>query len=124
MTFKIVSYTGTEWSASEGCVTNVTEIKTDRTVIHDLPGADYDVIQSMGLKNRKFRIEGVIFYNVESSAQYFRDLIGHTGSISGSDDRGYTTLPQTQVFYTGVSFEDRGGRPFVKRFILDAVEVI
>jgi len=125
MGFWIRNYQGNVWSVTEGCVIGYSETKTRRTVILDLPSANKDIIQDLGFKSRRFTINGTITFNSESSANWFRNsLVGYTGSISGSDDRGYITLPLTQVFYSKLDFEDRAGRPFEKNFKIEAVEVI
>jgi len=120
--FRLVNYQGECLLPYQGCVTKISESKTTRYVVLDLPTADYDVIQNIGTKNRVFTIEGVIIS--VSGVDWLRtDVVGYTGSISGSDDKGQIYLPQTQVFYTNVTFRKREGRPFDVEFTLQAVEV-
>lgn len=104
-----------------GIVTRVSETYTSRVVVHDLPGTNKDIIQSLKLKNKRFSIKGVVFS--KDGADFCRGAVGYTGSITGSDDRGYTTLPQTQIFYISVRFTDRAGKPFEKEFTFEGIEV-
>jgi len=116
--------TGLVWSTSPttGSVEKVIERKTNRTVIHDLPGANKDIIQDLGTKCRKFTIIGTALSN--PSITFLRSLPGTTGSIQFSNDKGFEIIPLTQVFYISVNFSDESGKPFERGFTLQAVEII
>jgi hypothetical protein len=105
-----------------GIANQITEQKIQRTVVHDIPMANFDVIQSMGTKNRVFAIKGYT-YN-DSGSAWLRALPGTTGSINYIDERGYNIIPITNVFFSKIDFEDRGGRPQERSFTLDVIEVI
>jgi len=124
MGFIIIDYTGTVISAVSFLVTDITEKKVSRVIVRNVPTANFDVIQQLGYKNKVFTISGTIFNNVDTRSADFRNMIGKTGSISGSDDRGQTYLPQTQVIFSNVEFDSSGRRPFERKFTLEAVEVI
>ena len=104
------------------CVNNVFETKHSKFIVHPYPGINNEAIQSMGTKNRIFRLEGVTL-TVDASTN-LRSLIGTTGSIQVINDYGHTLLPQTQVFYSDVSFRDEGSRPLERDFRLEVVEVL
>jgi len=106
--------------ASSGSVTRCVERKLHRTVIHDLPGANKDLLQKVGTKNRRFRIQGDCLH--ASGSAWLRALPGTTGSVSYTDSRGHVFLPLTNVFYISVDLQDRAGRPFERKFTLEAVE--
>jgi len=105
-------------------VNEIKEVKVNRYVIHDIPSINNDIIQNMGNKNRRFSIRGwaiqtgsnnVPLQTARNDLQY---LMGNTGSISSD------LLTLTQVLYTNVDIDDKGGRPFEFKFGLEAVEVI
>jgi hypothetical protein len=103
-------------------VEKITEVKTHRTVVGDLPTASLDYIQSLGTKNRSFVVDGGI--TGSAGVSQLRSLPGTTGSITYSDANGVATIPQTQLFYIDVKFDDKESAPMLRKFSLSAIEVI
>lgn len=104
------------------CVNSISETRYSKFIVHSLPGMNNEIIQSMGSKNRIFRLEGVSL-SIDASTN-LRSLIGTTGSIQVTNDYGHTLLSQTQVFYKDVDFQDKGSRPLERNFKLEVVEVL
>ena len=105
-------------------VNEAKETKTTRSVIHDIPSINNDIVQTMGNKNRRFNVTGWAIQTgsddlplkiARNDLQY---LAGNTGSVSSD------LLTQTQVLYTSVEIDDRSGRPLEFKFGLDVIEVI
>lgn len=104
-------------------VDQVLEGKVSRTVIHNLPTTNKDIIQEMGAKNRTYTIKGwaiqtgssAVLATARNDLQY---LVNRTGSLNSD------IMTQTQVFFTGLVIDDRGGRSLEFRFSLNAVEVV
>ncbi len=103
-------------------VEHISEVKKQRIAVHDLPTANKDIIQTFGTKNRLFTLQG--FVTGSNGIDSLRSLPGTTGSIFHASDLGTTFLPRTHVLYCNVGFEDRAGKPFVRNFTIEAVEVI
>jgi hypothetical protein len=99
------------------CVENISEVKQARTAILELPAANFDIIQNLKLKNRRFKISGTILINMELGKQELRSIITSIGSLESDK------IPQTPIFYASVSFQDRGKRPTETAFDLDVVEI-
>jgi len=98
-------------------IENISEVKQARTAILELPAANFDIIQNLKLKNRRFKISGTILINMELGKQELRSIITSTGSLESDK------IPQTPIFYANVSFQDRGKRPTETAFDLDVVEI-
>ncbi len=115
--FKVISA-----QPQTGIITKISEKKVSRTVVHDLPSADFDIIQKMGRKNRTFSLAGECY--TSSGSAWIRALPSTTGSISYTTALGTEFLPQTNVLFTNIDFQDVGGRPLERKLSLDAVEII
>jgi hypothetical protein len=103
-------------------VDQINEVKTTRTVINDLPLADYNYVNDLGTKNRTFIIDGGISGSAGNSQ--VRALSGTTGSIAYVDAWGGTAIAQTQLFFSDVKFTDKAEEPMIRKFSIDAVEVL
>lgn len=113
---------GTTYTVSEIGVQDIFEKKTRRTVVYDLPMANYDIIQEVGSRSRRFTIKGFVTGSTGTAA--IRGLPGLTGSVAHTNDLGVSFLPVTTVFYVDVSFGDRASRPLERSFNIEIVEII
>jgi hypothetical protein len=105
-----------------GIISRVTEQKVSRTIIYDLPTANFDLLQKLGKKNRRFTIEGECYD--DGGSLWLRLLPGVTGSLSYTSANGEIFLPATTILYMEVNFTDKAGRPMERSFNITAVEVI
>ena len=100
------------------------EVKLTRSIIHDIPSINNDIIHTMGNKNRRFNITGWAIQTgsddlpLKTARNDLQYLAGNTGSVSSD------LLTQTQVLYTNVDIDDRSGRPLEFKFTLEVIEVI
>ena len=103
-------------------ITNITETKVHRTPIHDTPASTGDIIQSLGTRSRTFSLKGVV--TGSHGVSQVRALPGVTGSLTFTDYLGGESIPETEVFFTEVRFSDKGDKPTIREFNLDAIEVV
>jgi len=106
-------------------VEKLIEVKTQKKVVNELPTANYDYIQNLGTRLRTFDANGgVTGSNQIIGISQLRSLPGTTGSIIYTDVYGFFSIPQTQVFYGDVQFEDTEKEPMKRNFSLSLTEVI
>ena len=103
-------------------VNQVSEVKTSRTVIHDIPASDKDLIQLLGTKNKRYSLKGFAIntgsVDLSTVRTNLHQLVGTTGSIESD------IITQTHVFYSSLEINDKGSRPMEFGFSMDVVEVI
>lgn len=116
----ILCYTGST-VPPHGFITSITETSASRSVVYDLPTANYDIVQSLGSKNRKFVIEGVCTNG--NCTSVLRTALDHTGSLSHTDDTGVTWLSSTQIFFSDIEFKTVPKNPLIQKFKISAIEV-
>jgi hypothetical protein len=102
-------------------VDKITESKVHRTVVQDLPTANYDYIQSLGTKNRSFVVDGGVS---GSGVSQIRAMPGTTGSMLAVDAYGSEIVPLTQIFVNDVKFSDDANNPTFRKFTMSITEVV
>lgn len=119
----MTTYLKTNSGSNVSCwIQGISESKSHRIVVTDLPTASLDYLQNLGSKNRTFTIDGTI-YGADGVSQV-RSLPGTTGSLQFINDFGQNMIPQVQLFYTNYKLSDKDDEPFVKKFSLEAIEVL
>ena len=108
-------------TGSDGRVNDLSTSQSTKTSVHKLPGADKDLVQKMGLSNRRFTLKG--FVTTLAGSGFIESVKNDTGSISFSSNLG-TLLSATIVFYHDLEWFDSGLRPLERRFSISAVEII
>lgn len=86
-----------------------------------LPTAAKDYIQNLGNRNRTFTLEGGV---TGSGIAQLRQMPGTTGSIYFADIYGIDSIPTTEVYFTNLDFKDDEQKPTIRKFTIEAVEVI
>lgn len=104
-----------------GFISNISQSITSKFVVHKLPGADKDIIQSLGIGNRTYLIKGSI--TGTDARGWVGTLINHTGSIYLSGSYMGESINNVQVYYYDGFLEDVGGHPLERKFTVRAVEV-
>ena len=113
-------------SAIPGIVIDrIQQTKGTKTIIQELPGAGYDIVQNLGIKNKRFVLEGYALAtgslptspSLATSKTNLEWLDGRTGSFSSN------VISQGHVLFTNVDVDDKAGRPLELRFSIEAVEV-
>jgi hypothetical protein len=103
-------------------INDITESLQIRLAIHDLPGAQKDLLQTLGAKNKKFTIKGTIF---STYALYWIDnVVNQTGSLTYQTDNGVLFVPTVTLYFYNYRMQDRANRPMERDFELEAIQVI
>ena len=109
-------------TGSDGRVNDLSTSQSTKTSVHKLPGADKDLVQKMGVSNRRFTVKGIA---ITYAGSVFLETCctSATGSLGFSNNLG-TVLSTTTVLYHDLQWIDTGLRPLERRFTLNAVELI
>ncbi len=102
-------------------VSDISTQQETKTSIHSLPGANKDLVQKMGMSNRRFTIEGVAL--TQSALNFLILCNNQTGSIYFSGARGTNSMSSV-VMFSGLNYVDSGRRPEERKFVLSAVEIL
>ena len=121
MTVIIRNSVGGTLTGSDGRVNDLSTSQSTKTSVQKLPGADKDLVQKLGMSNRRFTLKG--FVTTLAGSGFVNSINNNTGSISFSSNLG-TLLSATNVFYHNLEWLDSGLRPLERRFSVNAVEVI
>ena len=122
MPITIRDYTGSILAGSDGRVTDLTTFWSTKTSIHKLPGANKDLVQKLGISNRRFTLKG--FVTTYSGSVFLEAANNNSGSMSFSSNLNAVLMNYTRVFYYELEWLDSGLRPLERRFTLSAVEII
>ena len=103
-----------------GKVEDVRQKYSTKTVVHEMGASDSDVIQKMGIKNKRYSIKG--FIENSNGWGFLEDAVNHTGSIYYTSSAMGVPINK-QVFYYDLDCRDVGGRPLEREFTINAIEV-
>ena len=108
-------------TGSDGRVNDLSTSQSTKTSVHKLPGADKDLVQKLGMSNRRFTLKG--FVTTLAGSGFIDSVNNNTGSISFSRNLG-TLLSATTVLCYDLEWLDCAFSPLERRFSLSAVEFI
>jgi hypothetical protein len=89
-----------------------------KNAILSLPLGNKDILQGLGLRNKRYRISGEALSNLPTARTDLFLLNGTNGYISTA------IIPMTPVMFYNMEIVDKGGRPFEFKFQVEAVEII
>jgi hypothetical protein len=104
-----------------GRITDISVKFYSKIVIHRLPSANYDTVQTLGTGSRGFSISGIITDALGET--WIAQANCKTGSIYFSSS-AYGVQYNVQVVFYDPTTRDIGERPFERKFSINAIEVL
>lgn len=113
-----------------GRIDDLSIIQSTKTPVIGIPGSDSNVVQKMGLSNKRYKLKGYVTaqdplsVGSETPTEFLNNNLNFTGSIYFySDTLAQTLIAATCVFYENLEWEDTGDKPSERSFNLTLVEL-
>lgn len=98
-----------------------------KSAVIRIHGADKDIVQKLGKANRVITLEG--FVTGSTGVQFLNNAVNYTGSIyyhssALNMDLLGASNQYVVVFFSSLTWSDKGGKPMERDFVLELVEIV